>query len=77
MHEVNVTFGVKAHNADNLFIMYMYILLSWFNFGREPKIQEGEKKQVWQKMNLNPEKPPSKWGGLLDLKIIQINHLLL
>lgn len=44
MHEVNVTFGVKAHNADNLFIMYMYILLSWFNFGREPKIQEGEKK---------------------------------
>lgn len=42
MYKIHVTFGVKAHNADNPFIMYMYILLSRFNLGREPKMQKGE-----------------------------------
>lgn len=47
IYEINVTFGVKAHNFDILFIIYMHVLPSsglrvGSGMRREPKIQKGE-----------------------------------
>lgn len=71
IYEISVIFGVKAPNFDTFywsFICMFYIHDLVFQAGGEKweeertKGIERRKYQIWQKINLNAEKPPKKMG---------------